>query len=799
MNFIKTILILRRTIRRLRKEMATIQEQLNALSTKIARSETNMDHIDFFVNAPAGYYTSLTYGTYGPVQIPNIQQIIAELTLTIEGYGFDALYTQKETALNELIADKTADIIAGGSLSGSQGLCGLFPKEFGKSKTGAPETIKSLDSYVENSEFGRVQELVGDDFIAPRNVFPIDGDQVWKLTGIYKRIRNSGDPSGDAIQYAVEWLDNTFGSVGETTIEQTLNLTAGGVVTANGFVSNLPFQGVLNPPSGAVYFRPYIQNYGSTSKSIAVMNRVDMVDPDFNIEGTTVSQALANAQAAVTAANSAIALIDPQNFVNSTIYESYTEAEQSTPPVDATILTIKTNNGMLQYKKDVNGTALTTDDGAKWSLITEIVRNPTRQKQIAGIGSSQIARTHYKSDVADGNGGDDPRYQSSQAMMTWAALYSKGGIVFPYDLNFAQGGAMTNLVRSTQAPALIDAYLAGARIDEVVCYASGNDVANGRAYADIIADIDLICGMITGNGLPLTWISLFPRGGVTATQQLFDRVNKYIIDLPNKFAGVKIVQGFYQLLADDSGLSDSGTDFINHKYLDGTHLAPIGASIVGREIAKVISPNFNGMASNGQALYNATANPKGFIISPIFRGATAYSGTESGITGNIPTGWSITRVGAFSTIASSVEEVAIDGQPVKAWKLATAVSASLGGGYASFKHNDIAVTSDMIGKTLNSEMTIFVKAGAKLSLLELEMRVDTSASVASISIGNSRVGASPNFYVFPTPLVDTLITIRTPSKLLETGDALIKPLLRSKGQVASAADFYIVNYKLWLE
>lgn len=147
---------------------------------------------------------------------------------------------------------------------------------------------------------GDIVRVAGADLIATRYMLSLEPGRNYRTRFVFRRRVNPVDPSGDTVQIGVFWYDQArnalAGASQFTIIENVPNVTTGsGRVTREKTISRDGGSGVLVPPAGARYARPYIQTFGATPQTdFEVIGIQDVTDlnlyaPDVSVFDSRVT------------------------------------------------------------------------------------------------------------------------------------------------------------------------------------------------------------------------------------------------------------------------------------------------------------------------------------------------------------------------------------------------------------------------------------------------------------------------------------------------------------------------------
>lgn len=164
---------------------------------------------------------------------------------------------------------------------------------------GDPALLPSMDvSKVRFDDAGYVIRQAGDGIVASRALYPLEPGHKYLVEYAVQRRVNSPDPDNDAIKCALAWYDQTYGALGQVTVQNLLGVTTGsGRLTVQAVVSRAAADDVdVVSSASARYARPFVQTYGTLVQSdIEVIRWTDITNasaysPDLTaLEGRTAA------------------------------------------------------------------------------------------------------------------------------------------------------------------------------------------------------------------------------------------------------------------------------------------------------------------------------------------------------------------------------------------------------------------------------------------------------------------------------------------------------------------------------
>lgn len=116
--------------------------------------------------------------------------------------------------------------------------------------------------------------------VAPIAVTRIEQLRQYRGRAVVQRATNTDDPANDAIRIAIQWLDKNKNGISQTVCADILDVT-----TASGrleYFFNIALTSADNidftAPAGAVYFRMFVQTFGSGVTWVEVIETFDLTD-----------------------------------------------------------------------------------------------------------------------------------------------------------------------------------------------------------------------------------------------------------------------------------------------------------------------------------------------------------------------------------------------------------------------------------------------------------------------------------------------------------------------------------------
>jgi hypothetical protein len=173
---------------------------------------------------------------------------------------------------------------------------GLSPQLYSKVFEGAAAVMETLstDDVVSTDE-GLAYQIAGEGTVSTSEAFMLYGERKWQITVTLQRAVDSDDPSGDALEATIVWLNSEQTTAGITTEKTILNAGVADVVAADGWVTytaviaRSDLSGVDHFNTQAKFFRLIVQQYGTGEEPKANV----LVQTAVDITGASVVQDVA--------------------------------------------------------------------------------------------------------------------------------------------------------------------------------------------------------------------------------------------------------------------------------------------------------------------------------------------------------------------------------------------------------------------------------------------------------------------------------------------------------------------------
>lgn len=172
-----------------------------------------------------------------------------------------------------------------------------------------------------------------------------------------------------------------------------------------------------------------------------------------------------------------------------------------------------------------------------------------------------------------------------------------------------------------------------------------NDVRLGRTADQVIADLDRQIGLLTSRGIWVVVQTLsYPKDGAQAAYAgAISRINGWILSQAGR-TGVRICD----TMAIDGTLSAPTANFAG----DMLHISPAGA----RARAEILWPLLKSMVVPSSTVATGALDTVDNIWP--LRGQPGTAGTKTNVTGDVATGYNLTRTSGVSTYVASKEVIA---------------------------------------------------------------------------------------------------------------------------------------------
>lgn len=152
---------------------------------------------------------------------------------------------------------------------------------FTGSLDGEPAVLQPLpDAASVSSTYGRAAQIDGAGIVAPMAAWRLEPGHLYRLRFVVRRVVDTEDPSNDAVRLGVRWLDAAKAGAGSTALANILDLTveAGRVEYVFTLAAAAAPDVDAVPPASGIYFRPFVQAFGSGLTHVEVIQVVDATD-----------------------------------------------------------------------------------------------------------------------------------------------------------------------------------------------------------------------------------------------------------------------------------------------------------------------------------------------------------------------------------------------------------------------------------------------------------------------------------------------------------------------------------------
>jgi hypothetical protein len=341
---------------------------------------------------------------------------------------------------------------------------------------------------------------------------------------------------------------------------------------------------------------------------------------------------------------------------------------------------------------------------------------------IAQAGDSISARSCY-----DGGTEDKANISASQGFTNWGRALARGEWRTGSQYSEAIGGSTTATLINTQLSLMLATFRANPGIGVCVVSMGTNDAQNGISLDLVKSRLQTFARACVDEGVvPIFQVPL-PRTPSSPAAGFYERLahhQEYIANqLPLDVPGA-LSYGSWQHMYDSAGDVDSGAAQ-SDLFCDGTHPAPRGAYLAGKQLAAVLDtlrPRRHSSHLGPRAIYDATENPLGPLVTPTFTTSAAYGGADGNISGNVPTGWDIERASGSQTIAIDVASVTdADGETVSACTIDITAGGARGNTVLS---QDITPDASLADTDVKVRARVKVSNAVNLRMCELRNRYD---------------------------------------------------------------------------
>ncbi|MBN7785128.1 hypothetical protein JYP51_09370 [Ponticoccus gilvus] len=285
---------------------------------------------------------------------------------------------------------------------------GDAPEQFSSALSGEPEARPAISQGATSldDDLGKVWGLPGAGIIAPRRAYALENNRVYRLRVAYKRLVDSNDPSGDAVQLKLRNLNKGKATVSTVVLASQANpVAADGVVMASIIVSkDAGVEGVeAVPPSTARYCTPYIETFGDTpTTGVGFFEWEDVTD--IVLGGADVSDLrddLSAEEQARIAADNAASAAQAAHGARSDNPHNVTKAQVGLGSADDTADAEKPVSGPQQAAFDAEATARENrDDALQQEIEAEATTRELGLQFLERNGEQLLAFTDASGNVA---------------------------------------------------------------------------------------------------------------------------------------------------------------------------------------------------------------------------------------------------------------------------------------------------------------------------------------------------------------------------------------------------------------
>jgi len=320
--------------------------------------------------------------------------------------------------------------------------------------------------------------------------------------------------------------------------------------------------------------------------------------------------------------------------------------------------------------------------------------------------------------------------------------------------------------------------------DALVLLIGTNDAPSTQAACDALLSryIALVEQIITV--VPMVYIGgIFPRSDVAAgvrslLSSLSDGLRRYAATQPQKVR----YWDAYPRLANPAAADGTARTGVQHT--DNLHLMPYGAQVATEDLLTQIRQDWSlptvANKSRGLAPWDSTSRTGSLVTNPTLKGSGGTGSGSNGVTGNVPTGWTISRGASTQTCALSTVSTT-DGQDALLLTVANA---------GAFDYNEL-VQIVSVPAGLNAGDYVVMEFDAQIisatNLTQLQFMLNTSGNKNSIYM----LQPSRPVNVFAPGVAQPVMRMRSEPMLMAAGITSMTITLRIGGAGAMNAAFAV--------
>lgn len=218
------------------------------------------------------------------------------------------------------------------------------------------------------------------------------------------------------------------------------------------------------------------------------------------------------------------------------------------------------------------------------------------------------------------------------------------------------------------------------RPDDAFLLCGTNDFGAKVSLATVQGQLNSIIQQLGAAGIPVTVSTVYPRsaanltalgmttGEVTTAKGAIEQFNQYIrryniTTAPTSGYKIRVVDPWSYMVDPASAVGDPRAGCM----VDGLHPLPACAYAAARaewdQEAGNLPPSIITTLQSAGNVYNATSNPGGNLLVNGFMAGTAGTLNGSGVSGQVPDGWTMQRQSTYGTGVGSINSTFLDGTP----------------------------------------------------------------------------------------------------------------------------------------
>lgn len=320
--------------------------------------------------------------------------------------------------------------------------------------------------------------------------------------------------------------------------------------------------------------------------------------------------------------------------------------------------------------------------------------------------------------------------------MTWANVFLKKRLWFPYANNFGYSGETTETIKTHVSDVIAVAP------DYCVVLIGINDIAAADPFATITANLQEIYDGLLNAGITPVAMTIWPEdyASITADERKVKyRVNTWIRETCLRDRRILLCDPFPLLVDSASATGAAVTGYL----ADTLHPAAKGAFWAGWALYKTLDPilpTTPTICTTQADLYDATYNPTGNLLANGILDGTAGTETGAGVSGDTATSWTLYRTGTSgggtSTCVGSKTTVTLDnGQTIPAQTIT--VNCATSGNDERFMLYQYVTTNYLPGEQVWAEIDVDVTSSINLKYLKFQI-VDYDGLAITLTVPDLR-------------------------------------------------------------